>query len=316
MKKIFIKLSLFATAAFTLASCTKGFDENFNTTYEEKSVMINYAVEKPITVIGVTPPSTGNLMVDLGNLSFSSTKDNESDLTVNLVINNSLLADYNTTNFTNYVPFPSNLINLPLTYKIPRGQKQVAMVAEINTALLDLSKSYAIGISIASVTGGDNSITINNLYKDCLYGVVIKNKYDGRYEFKGRIAVTPDRPATFSSATFIYPYEIHLITTGGNSIKWSNTAFAGAPGFHPLINNNAPSGFGTTEVSMSFNASDALATVSNTFPGSARGFIFNPAVTDSRYQTSNKTLYAAIMMTQPTFQNLPLFDTLRYLGPR
>jgi len=125
-----------------------------------------------------------------------------------------------------------------------------------------------------------------------------------------------DRSADWVRTPYTYGYDIHLVTTGPNSVEWVNTAF-GTEGYHPLLT-PAPSGFGATRPAHTFDANDKIINTVNAYPNPANGraFIVNPAVTDSRYDPATKTVYAAFIMTQPGFQNMPLFDTLTFIKAR
>jgi hypothetical protein len=220
--KILQKIAIIAMVAVVFASCTKGFDKNFDLAYEEQSVELT-AATSPVTSITVEPPATGNMVIDLGNISISTPKTTATPVTVNLVINNTLLSDYNNTNFTNLVPFPSSSINMPLTYVIPAGQKQIPITCIVDPTKIDLSQTYAIGVSIGSVTGL-NDVTVNPVYKNGLFAFVIKNKYDGRYLLRGWHNRDP----------YTFPFEdvpMQLHTSGGNTVKfyWTEAAAYGHP---------------------------------------------------------------------------------------
>ncbi len=315
MKKILLNLSIFAVAIVLFASCNKGFDKNFDTNYNEKMVMINYAVDKPVALITLEPPATGNIELDLGNLSFSNSKPNDTEITINIAVNNSLLADYNTTHFTNIIPFPSNAIVMPLTYKIPAGQKQVALKASVNPALISLSNSYAIGISIASVTGDDN-VKINTIYKDCLYNFIIKNKYDGVYSARiyqqGWTAY-----GIADGVTNTYPGPIHFETSGGAKSTLYNeyTGTYLVPGF----STTAATQFGAVTPVITFDpVTDKVIAITNTTPDDGRGrtLVLEPSITTNRYDPATKTVYCAFYLTQTGRPNLNFRDTFKFLRAR
>ena len=78
------------------------------------------------------------------------------------------------------------------------------------------------------------------------------------------------------------------------------------------------SGFGATKPAHTFDASDKLTNTVNAVPNPSNGraFVNNPAVTDSRYDPATKTVYAAFIMTQPGFLDIPIFDTLKFVRAR
>jgi hypothetical protein len=143
----------------------------------------------------------------------------------------------------------------------------------------------------------------------------IKNKYDGIYTFRGRMDIAADRSADWVRTPFAYPYQIHLITTGPNTVKFYNEAFG--QGYHPLMT-PAVSGFGSTEPNFTFDANDNLIEAVNGWPNPSNGraFVINSAVTGSKYVPSTKKVYLAYIMNQPGFLPMPLFDTLTYVKAR
>ena len=137
------------------------------------------------------------------------------------------------------------------------------------------------------------------------------------YTITSRMDHPADRSADWLRTPFTYGYDIQLVTKGPVTVDWINTAFAGGVGYHPLMTPGV-SGFGATQPVFVFDENDKLVSVSNGVPNPANGraFAINPAVTDSRYDPETKTIYAAFIMTQPGFEPIPIFDTLKYKGPR
>jgi hypothetical protein len=200
-----------------------------------------------------------------------------------------------------------------LTTKIQAG-KVVSdkFMVKLNTDLLDPTKKYGIGFKITDIPSG---IQLSSNLNSVVFAFTIKNKYDGIYQIRCHMMHPPDRSPDWVRTPFTYGYDIHLITTGPNSVKFFNTAFGA--GFHPLQTPGA-SGFGQTEPSLTFDAAGKLISVSNTFSPvtNGRAFEINTAVTTSKYDAASKKVFAAFIMTQTGFQPMPIFDTLTFLKTR
>jgi hypothetical protein len=146
-----------------------------------------------------------------------------------------------------------------------------------------------------------------------------------------------DRDPNWVRCPYAYPYDIHLITQGPATVNFYNTAF-GTGDNHPLMT-PAISGFGSTRPQLVFDAAtDKITSVTNAFPNPANGRAFtinngdagtgnytyldpctgtSKSVTiNNRYDAANKKVYVAMIMTQPGFAPMPIFDTLTYIKAR
>jgi len=77
--------------------------------------------------------------------------------------------------------------------------------------------------------------------------------------------------------------------------------------------------FGATAPQYIFDpATDKLTDVKNLAPDDGRGraFHLNPAVTDSRFDPTSRTIYAAYIMVQIGRPDQEIYDTLTYVSPR
>jgi hypothetical protein len=176
--------------------------------------------------------------------------------------------------------------------------------------LLDPTKKYGIGFKITDIPAG---IQMSSNLNSVVFAFTIKNKYDGIYQARCHMLHPPDRSPDWVRTPFTYGFDIHLITTGPNSVKMFNTAFNA--GFHPLQVPGA-SGFGNTEANFVFDASNKLTQVFNGITGVTRSFEINTAVTTSKYDPATKKVFAAFIMNQTGFQPIPIFDTLTFLKAR
>jgi hypothetical protein len=306
--------SLLLLVVLSLTSCLKDKDYDngvINTitgrTATNRFVSIPLAINKP-NVVGLEAKS-GFQDINLFRFSYDNATPATEEITVKVTQNDALITALDPT----VILLPSSAVQIvSLTHKFKVGQViSDPFVIKLNTDLLDPTKKYGIAFSIVEVSGG---IQIPSNLKDALFVFTIKNKYDGIYKLTCRMAHPADRSPDWPRTPWTYAYDIHMITTGPRSVRMFNTAFNA--GFHPLQTPGA-SGFGQTEPNFEFDASDKITRVFNGIAATnGRTFLLNPDVTDSRYDGASKTIFAAILMTQTGFQNIPIFDTLRFQRAR
>jgi hypothetical protein len=224
-------------------------------------------------------------------------------------VNNNLVRPADST----AVVLPANAYNVPsLNLTVKAGQRISAPLSiNINTSLLDPSKKYGIGFTITSVS--EQGVNIPANLKNVVFLFTIKNKYDGVYNFKGTYSHPADRDPAWVRTQFTYPYDVHLITTGPNSVTFYNTYFSA--GFLPLMVPGA-SGFGATALDIVFGDNDRVTSVNNPAPDSRnRQFQLTPGG-NSRYDNATKTLYLKMSMTQNGFDPIPMDIIMEFQKPR
>jgi hypothetical protein len=315
MKKVKY-FSLVMAAIIAITSCEKKFDDNFNTNYDGKTVMITHSVEPIPAIVVVTPPAKGNLFLDLGNISLTLPGENTKNVTVKLRYNPTLIADYNSQHGTAFEAFVPQSIKFPLTYTIPAGSKQVALKAEIDSAFIDLSKKYAIPLSIESITG-DDGYTINPKYKDCLYTILIKNKYDGKYLLSGYHNRPPAALPNYSTPYVDVPVQLH--TTGASSVQfyWTEAQAYG----HPFSTAPGTLAWYGTAISPIYNMdlnTNVVVSASNANTGTpidlATSLNSTPRFTWNNGTNKPEKLYVAIRYLANNAR--AFIDTFTYVGPR
>jgi hypothetical protein len=297
------KLAVMLLALPLVYSCDKTFDDNFNTSYPDKTVGFNYAATQPINILAVSPPSGGgDLTLDFGKIFLSAPEPADADITVKIRLNNTLIADYNNTNGTNFVAPPAAALVMPLSYTIPRGTREVTIPAALKLALIDLANSYAIGLTVESVSGV-GGVNINRTYENMLFGLIIKNQYDGLYRVKGYgdhpnpaltgpFSLTPCSPGWFS-----------LATSGANSVDLK-------PG-QPTTNGGATTYFTTVVPRFSVDPATRAVTVIGGATGNAVTYDPQPGY-NSRYDVPSKTFFVKLGWLGSRIYT----DTLIYCGPR
>lgn len=235
-------------------------------------------------------------------------------LSVKVTLNNALITTNNSANGTSFVPFPSsgytlseNLAN-DITFQPGEFAKPIKL--QINISALDLTKQYALGVSITSVGSGAVMSTV----KDWVQGFIVKNQYDGIYAYKAGRVYGADRPLNWD-AYFVYSDPIHLITTGPNTVKMFNTAFGA--GFIPLYVGGALSGLGGTEPNFEFNpTTNAMVNITNPAADARnRQFAVIPG-SPSRFIPSTKMVIAHMIFSQAGQLNSSFYDTLVFVKKR
>jgi hypothetical protein len=243
--------------------------------------------------------STNDTTFNLVAVRLNSEKPAQEDIQVTLVPNNTLVTS------AGYTIAPTGIYRFEnLTVTIPRGQQQGYL--RITTKASNIAQgSYAFGFSIGSVSNSKYIISSN--YKDILVVVGVKNRYDGVYRLKG----FHNRP----TLTNPYDEEVHLITTGANSVKMFWPAL-GADA-HPIHGGVTYYGNFTTEFIFAASPNGAgnypLTAVDNPYTPGSPVFTVGPA-TDSRFVTATRTVYAQYYYNN-NLQRM-FTDTLTYLRPR
>jgi len=226
MKKIILS-SLFITAisfAFTGCLKDKGFDN-----YE-------YGINDPDTqppgvgfpraaaakyTIGVDYVATDQEVDGVLFVNLESGSPASSDVDVTLQLNDALRTAYNTANGTTIRALPAANFTVPLTVRIPAGQRGASVkIKFINAASLDPNSTYGVGFTISNVTGG---YKIASNLKNLFVEIGVKNKYDGRWNLKG----------VHNRAPYLFPFNttVEMHTTGASSVAmyWPTGGDYGQP---------------------------------------------------------------------------------------
>jgi len=170
-------LSLVMMAA--LSSCLKdrGYNDLINAEGAEPIVSI-FGGEGGSQVLGVDFTTTAK-DVTLFNVNLGSVNLLSQDVTATLDVNPDLLKG------TGLELLPAASYTIPnKTLTIKAGQRDVPFVIALNSSKIDLSKSYAIPVSILSASGAK---VASNL-KNAVYSIKVNNIYSGVYKATGVFA--------------------------------------------------------------------------------------------------------------------------------
>jgi hypothetical protein len=301
-------------ALFLLSSCLK--DENVENriygpqgTEDIKIVEIHDGPERVYSYDASSTPT------DYEVLEVRLNAPAESDVTVTLEHDQSLIDDYNAANGTTYAALPSNIYTLNgLTVTIPRGSISKAVTVNLKSEDL-IAGPYALGLKIAS--SSDASYNVSGNYNTMLAVLGAKNKYDGIYDLEysstGWAAY-----GIYDSPTLLHYGHHALITAGGASVEVFNEELH-TPLLAGITSGGGATAFGAVTPVFVFDpATDKLINVINTTPDDGRGraLKLDPAVTDSRYDPATKTIYASFILSQNGRPDMKITEVLTYVGSR
>ena len=124
-----------------------------------------------------TTPQTLNAYVNI-----ASPQPVSQDVTVTLALDPNALTAYNSANGTNYTMLDPSAYSIP-NYKvtITKGSNLSSLPVTIFPNKVDLSKANAIPLKITDASGR----IISQNFQSVIYGIVVKNKYEGQYHATG-----------------------------------------------------------------------------------------------------------------------------------
>lgn len=235
------------------------------------------------------------------------------DIKITIAIDTAALTAFNNDQSSDFVLPPTDAYSFATTVTIPKGSHQATIYCNVKlSADWDYGADYALPLTIQSASYG----TISTNFGTAIYSVAGRNKYDGSYSLRQR-QVGWGAYSIDDGSTYNWPNNIGFVTAGAASNSTSDKnegslllAFSSTGG---------ATGFGATTPLFSFDpTSNKLLSVTNTTPndGRNRQLAINPAITDSRYDPSTGTIYAAFIMTQTGRPSQYFYDTLVYKGTR
>jgi len=212
MKRIYF-LAM-AALSLSMTGCLKdeGFDNNetgLKTNNSDRFVAVMNAYEtKGINIQAVfTTPAEEQLQFFALSLTGPAY---DKDVQVTLAVTPSIVTAYNAENQTTYEVLPAAAYDLNPTVTIPAGQSYVEVSIRLKKAAMDATKSYALGIQIASTN--DPTVKLPATSKQALLGILLRNVYDGDYIANGRFE-HPTSPRDF------HDLEVNLATVGATTVS-------------------------------------------------------------------------------------------------
>lgn len=170
-------------------------------------------------------------------LNYAAPSAPSKDVTVTISTDSAAVTKFNTANGTNYIAMPANGYTLASNkVVIPAGQKLVKIPFKINTVNLDITKTYALPVTI--VDGG--GFTVSGNFGTLITILTLRNKWDGIYKVAGNMIDQVN-----SSLTGVYPITLQLITQGATSVVIADPNVNNGSFAHGILNGTSPSSYGS-----------------------------------------------------------------------
>ncbi|MBL0234812.1 MAG: DUF1735 domain-containing protein [Chitinophagaceae bacterium] len=313
-------LLLIALVPALLTSCLKSKD-SLGVIADDGSISSGifdrfyYGQTKSFALLGSPAIET----LDLLDMRYSAPRKKAGKIHAVLAVDNSLVTAYNTANGTSFVALPTNAYTLPggLEFDFdPGNQGRHTFQLTLNKNNLNLQNAYAIGFKLVSVSEG----VVDQLQKDIIVTILVKNKYDGNYAIDGTFYDVSAAGAAFTAA---YPLEWQLVTTGPTQCKVQDAVDFGTPTPAYLFwTGSAYSYYGSFGLVVNFDASDNVASVVNFYgqpSGNGRSANLDPSGVNKFIPGSPAVIKIKYWMDQPSVvtPHRAYFDeTWTYLGPR
>jgi len=315
-----IGISLTALLVLTQTACLKDKVGNSDSKGGTNNVVEFQNSSIPVSYTSVYPEYANSLLWNPDtsgfniNLNWTGTQYTApEDIKITIAIDTAALSAFNADQSTNDTLPPADAYSFPTTVTIPKGSNGATIYCHVTLSSdWNYNASYALPLTITSSSYG----TISSNFGTAIYSVSGRNKYDGSYSLRERQTGW----ATYGindGSTYNWPNNIGFVTAGANS---NTTSDKNEGSLLPAFTSSGGStGFGATTPLFTFDpSSNALLSVTNTTPndGRDRTLYLNPAITDSRYDPSTGTIYAAFIMTQTGRPLQYFYDTLVYKGSR
>lgn len=315
MKKIsYIKIVIASLLAITFSSCLK--DDQYvdfgtaGSVVELPAAAYATGVFQPATFTVATTPTNLPLMVN-----FAGPKAPSAPITVTLSIDQASLDAYNKANGTSFLLLPPADYSIPsLKVTIPAGQSAAYLNIAVNTSLIDLSKQYALPLTITD--GGGQTISGN--YKSVIFAILVKNKYDGIYTVTGTMV-----DKTSAALTGDYPHTYYLQTQGATADALFDPKSSNYQ--HTILSSGSLSSYGSFAPVFNFDANGNVVSVINYYgqpAGNTRSAKLDPTGQNKFISGTPGTKGAVFQVSYILNQTNSIGDrtffneTYTYVGPR
>jgi hypothetical protein len=275
-----------------------------------------------------TTAQTGVLFEVRRDVNSTTALNSATTVVLDYDVSGAMLTKYNTDNETSFIPLPTNLgTTTPavtagkITLEFGAGEFNKNILLNVpNAAAFDFSKQYAFAFKLSSVTGtGIKSLAA----KDTIVAqVLVKNKYDGKYQVT---AVSPMVDILNATLTGYYPFIYELETSGGNSVKCLLTDPGYYDYYHPILSGTSTSVYGAFGLELVIDpTTGAITALNNPWgnpPSNTRMPVLDPSGVN-KYDAATKTIKLKYWMKQPslvpTAPNIRVYfdETWTYKGAR
>ena len=314
-----IYLVMLVPTVMGLASCLKDAKPNIDPGASNNVVeFLNTSV--PVSYTSVYPQWSNSILFNNDTGGFNINVDwagaqavSPQDITVTLTLDTAALSAFNANQATSFVVPPTDVFTFPSSITIKAGNEKAISRAVITAATdFDFTANYAIPLTISASSFG----TISTNYGTAIFSFAGRNAYDGLYSLD-ELLVGWGAYGIADGISYSWPSNIQFLTSG----QFTNTIQTTEEGYYmpAFTTGGGTTGFGATQVQFTFDGtSNAVTAVTNLQPDDGRGraFAINPAVTNSRYDPTSGTIYAAYIMSQNGRPPQYVYDTLVFQGAR
>jgi hypothetical protein len=279
----------------SLSSCLK--NKNEQPDFSATTPVVEIPVGSPVGDGSVNSLSTSLIQQDAPSnyfyyINYAASSTKPTDIKVTLSIDPTALAAYNAAHTDAPLTIvPSNAFSMSTTITIPANERRVQVPVKFVSTALDPAIGYGLPVTITDASGE----VISKKFASVVIKVAVRNRYDGKYSFKGYIFREGDPVLTgnFKGLTKDLP------SNGATAVDfgqvWSNGT--GVGGIDGLTINVNPT---TNKVTMKSTANATL--------------VNDPAY-DSRYDPATKTFYLSFKWgASPSGRAAT--DTLTYISAR
>lgn len=236
--------------------------------------------------------------------------------TINLQLDKGLIDEYNAAHNETFEELPSNLYEIdPLNVSLGSGEFAKTLQIKVDPTNLDLSKKYAIGVSVADGGG----YQVRSGLGSALFRLIIKNQYDGKYTATGTMV-------DFSNAalTGLYPLTFDLVTNGANEVIVYERD-RGIPA-HSILSSGSTSYYGSFGLILNFDPATGKITQIRNYYGTAPDYVsgngrsaeLDPSG-ENTFDLASKTIKIKYWLNQPsviTPHRVEFDETWVYAGAR
>jgi hypothetical protein len=322
MKNISIKiLSLLVLITMTLSSCLNDLEDylgGFSGSPATAEVLNRPSASTGLILIGFVDPTkkidvTVKVGVSLATPPTTPTK-------VTMALDNALITAYNTskglTGQNAGIPVPTEgLIFTTMEVTIPAGKMDADFKFQVDPS--KIVNAAALNIIPLKIASADNGVQISGNFNTAMVQILGRNKWDGIYTVTGTFV-----DYVTASWTAWYPKTIALETMSAYACArydvgedWDLYVFDTGGG--------ALSAYGSWQPYFTFDASDNIIAVTNTYapaaPRNRRAFIYTGAGAINKYNAATKTMDVSYYLNQddvtPNHRN-DITEHYVYTGPR
>ena len=233
-------------AALSLSSCLK--DSNNYIDFTQSKPLVELPLESynlPGNLVAEALPISSTPQVFPCVVNVASPSLLTTSTSVTLGLDTAAVTAYNAANQTTDVLLPASSYTVSSwTVTIAPGEPHTAtMSISVNTSLLDPSNVYILPVKIVSAP-----YTVDQ-YNELLFGVQVKNQYDGVYVVTGTLSDN-----TTTTITGAYPETVQLQTLSANSDVFYDVTNGYGFG-HAITSAGATNYYGSFAPVFSFNGS-------------------------------------------------------------